>query len=96
MVPPEAPERSKALSWSLREVASTGAYIVSAKSVEAVQRVLDVLGSSGFSTGGDFYEAIGKDYEAAEEALPIVRAEAHRHFDVEAKPHWTRQIWPFK
>lgn len=95
IVPPKAPERAKALSWSLQEVASTGANIVSPKTVEAVQHVLDVLASSGFSTR-DPYEAISKDYEAAKEALEVVRAEAHRDMKVEAKPHGTRQIWPFK
>jgi hypothetical protein len=77
-VPPKAQERTKALSWSLQEVASTGAYIVSAKTVQAVQRTLDVLASSSVASGGNFHEELSKDYGAAEEALKIVREEAHR------------------
>jgi hypothetical protein len=59
------------------------------KIVEAVQHVLDVIACNAFSAAGDVYEAASKNYEAAEEALKIVRAEAHRDLDVEAKSNWT-------
>ena len=79
------PERAKALSWSLQEVASTGAYIVSLNTVEAVQQVLKVLASSEFDSNGDHYQALNMNYDAAEQALKIVRTEAHRDLEVEAK-----------
>ena len=84
IVPPRAPERAKALSWSLQEVASSGAYIVSAKTVEALQQVLDVLATTS-APGGDFYQDLSKRYDAADEALKIVREEAHRDLGVKEK-----------
>jgi hypothetical protein len=85
IVPSKVPDRTKELSWNLQEVASTGAYIVSKKTSEAVQRVLSVLEISADSSAGNFYEELSKNYKAAEDALEIVRAEAHRDLKVEAK-----------
>lgn len=81
MVPPKAPEREKALAWSLQEVSSAGRYIVSAETAEAVQQVLKVLAGAE----PDFYQELCNEYDAADEALKIVRAEAHRDLKVEKK-----------
>lgn len=82
MSPDKAPQRDKALSWSLQEIASAGAYIVTDKTVKAVEKALDKIAGSFVSSGGNEYEMWVKDYDAAVEALTTVRAEAHRDLGV--------------
>jgi len=89
IVPASGPKRDEAaLRWSLQEIASGGAYLVSEKTVEAVQGVIDTLASSHVTSGGDPYETAGKDYEAAKTALVVVRGEAHR---ADLRP-WVRRL----
>lgn len=84
-VPPKAPTRDKQPSWSLQEIVSTGSYIVSEKTVEAVRSVFNRLAvnESEHNVGGDAFGDANKDYETAQEALAIVRAEALRDLGID-------------
>jgi hypothetical protein len=77
--PPKAAERQKELSWSLQEIASSGAYIVSEKTVAAIAAFRN---RSGAEFVNDFYGMIDQEYGAAKAALEIIRAEAHRDLGV--------------
>ena len=66
-------------SWNLREVASAGAYIVSSKTVEAVERALRAQASH---SGEDPYPLAEHEYEVAKEVLDVVRREAHRDLGI--------------
>jgi hypothetical protein len=76
--PPKAPRKNDALSWSLQEIASSGAYIVSEKTVKAVEAMLETLASSHTQSGGDYYKELSLDYDSAQDALKVVRSEAPR------------------
>jgi hypothetical protein len=78
--PPKAPERQKELSWSLQEIASSGAYIVSEKTVAAIAAFRN---KSYDEYANDFYGVVDAEYGAAKTALEIIRAEAHRDLGVE-------------
>jgi hypothetical protein len=78
--PPKAPERQKELSWSLQEIASSGAYIVSEKTVAAIAAFRN---KSYDKYANDSYGMIDEEYGAAKAALEIIRAEAHRDLGVE-------------
>ena len=80
VVPPEAPERQKELSWSLQEIASSGAYIVSEKTVAEIGRLLKVAAAPH---DGDLYGMIDREYGAARDALEVARSEEHRELGVE-------------
>lgn len=80
--PPKAPERQKELSWSLQEIAASGAYIVSEKTVAEIGKFLN---KSYAEFVNDFYGMIDEEYGAARNALEIARAEAHRELGVESK-----------
>src|SRR5260370_36338547 len=77
---PKARERQKELSWSLQEIASSGAYIVSEKTVAAIAAFRN---KSHDEYANDFYGMIDEEYGAAKTALEIIRAEAHRDLGVE-------------
>lgn len=82
IVPPRAPQRDKALSWSLQEIASSGAYIVSPETVKAIENVLNTMASSDVESGGNFHKMLELDYAAAQEALATVRTQAHQDLGV--------------
>ena len=67
-------------SWSLREVAHAGAYIVSSKTVEAVERALRVEAS--YIDGEEPYSQFVDEYEVAKDVLEIVRAEAQHDLGI--------------
>src|SRR5260370_32833621 len=73
--PPKAPERQKELSWSLQEIASSGAYVVSEKTVAAIAAFRN---KSYDEFANDFYGMGDERYGAAKAALEIIRAEALR------------------
>lgn len=79
--PSRVPERDKALSWSLQEIASSGAYIVSQATVKALEEFWHKREQG--QSSDDVYKMIETDYDAANRALQIVRAEAHRDLGVE-------------
>ena len=81
IVPSKPPSRTKELSWNLQEIASSGAYIVTEKTVEAIQAVLKKMVVN--SAIGDFYQQVENDYDAAKTALEIVRAEARKDLRVD-------------
>lgn len=95
-VPPAKPaEADKSLSWNLQEIASAGAYIVSDKTVEAVEQLLRAMEASYLTSAGDFYQELESDYIAAKEALTTVRNEAHRDLgvlNVELASGWFRRL----
>jgi hypothetical protein len=80
--PLSLPKRDKSLAWSLQEIASSGAYIVSEKTAKAVEKFLNAYESSSANSSGDRYATVNEDYRAAQEALSVVRAEAHRDLEV--------------
>jgi hypothetical protein len=90
--PPEAPERQKELSWSLQEIAASGAYIVSEKTVAEVGKFLKAVAATPVDdySFSDIYGIIDREYGAAKEALGITRAEAHRELGVEG---WSIRRW---
>jgi hypothetical protein len=80
--PPKAPERQKELSWSLQEIVSSGAYIVSEKTVTEIGKFLN---RSDAEFVNDFYGMVDQEYGAAKAALVVARAEAHRELGVEGQ-----------
>lgn len=88
LMPPKRPEQEKSVSWSLQEVASTGAYIVSEKTVEAASKMISALSMVGLD--GDYHGELSRVSSAAGEALRVVRGEAHRDLGVSDQ---TRLAW---
>jgi hypothetical protein len=80
--PSAVPARDKSLAWSLQEIASSGAYVVSEKTAKAVEKFLNAYASSDAICGGDIHAMLSRDYDAVQEALTVVRAEAHRELEV--------------
>jgi hypothetical protein len=80
VVPRGAPERKRQFSWSLQEIAASGAYIVSEKTVAEIGKFLKTVSAPD---DGDFYGMIDREYGAARDALTAIRAEAHRELGVE-------------
>jgi hypothetical protein len=80
VVPRGAPERKREFSWSLQEIAASGAYIVSEKTVVEIGKFLTTVSAPD---DGDFYGVIDREYGAARDALAAIRAEAHRDLGVE-------------
>ena len=78
-IPPKRPEREKAITWSLQEVASAGAYIVTEKTAEEVKKVMSAM---SYYDSGDFYGDLERESTAAKDALVAVRAEAYRDLGV--------------
>ena len=78
-VPPQAPASDETFAWSLQEIASAGEYIVSAKTVKAVQKVLNTL-CYNEKEGDDPYDSSmwTTISVASSEALAVIRSEAHR------------------
>ena len=81
VVPPEAPEREKELSWSLQEITASGAYIVSQRTVEEARKVLEAMSMP--NAPDNLYPYVTNEHRAAKDALEVVRAEAHRDLRVE-------------
>jgi hypothetical protein len=79
IVPAKVPKRDKALTWSHQEIASAGAYIVTEKTVKAVEKALDAFAASH---AGDLDGMASSDYDAAQKALATVREEALRDLGV--------------
>jgi hypothetical protein len=79
IVPPTAPDREKQLTWSLQEIASGGAYIVSAKTVATVETLLKVLAARYYDGEPATFKAA---YDDASKALQVIKAEAHRDLGV--------------
>ena len=65
--------------WTLREITSSGAYIVSSKTAEAVERVINLESGLFYE---DLHADLSKVYDAAKDALETVRPEAHRDLGV--------------
>ena len=80
VVPRGSPERKREFSWSLQEIAASGAYIVSEKTVAEIGKFLTTVSAPD---DGDFYGVIDREYGAAGDALAAIRAEAHRDLGVE-------------
>jgi len=78
-VPPKAPDREKELTWSLQEIASGGAYIVSDKTVATVEALFKILAYPN-SGDADTFKAC---YDATKKAMQVIKAEAHRDLRVE-------------
>jgi hypothetical protein len=91
-MPPKRPEREKAISWSLQEVASAGAYIVTEKTAKEVTKVLSAM--SYYDTE-DFHGDLVRESKAAEKALVEIRAEAHRDLKIVDRPRgrWLQRLW---
>jgi hypothetical protein len=87
VVPPQAPEREKELSWSLQEIASSGAYIVSEKTVEEAGKVIQAM---SMPNAPELYPYVVRERDAAKHALEVIRAEAHRELRVELDGRWRR------
>jgi hypothetical protein len=85
--PPKSPERQKERSWSLKEIAASGAYIVSEKTVTESEKFLN---RSYEEFVNDFYGMLDQEYSDAKTTLEIVRAESHRELGVEG---WTTRRW---
>lgn len=62
-------------AWNLKEIAAAGSYIVSLKTVDAVQDVLRAFATE--VAGEDPFLQAEREYDAADSALAIVRREAH-------------------
>ncbi len=77
-------DEQKDKSWSLREVAYAGAYIVSSKTVEAVERALRVEAS--YIDGEEPYSQFVDEYEVAKDVLDVVRREAHCDLGISQGP----------
>ncbi len=75
-------DEQKDKSWSLREVAYAGAYIVSSKTVEAVERALRAQ-ASYFE---DPYSQSEHEYEVAKDVVDVVRREAHCDLGISQGP----------
>ncbi len=80
-VPRGAPERKRALSWSLQEIAGSGAYIVSERTVAEIFKFLGTVSLDD----GDLCGMLGREYGAARDALAVIRVEAHRELGVEGR-----------
>lgn len=78
-VPLEAPVRQRELAWSLQEIASGGAYIVSEHAAKAVAEAVNKIGNY---VSNDYYAHLSHDYDIAKKALDVVRNEAHRDLGV--------------
>jgi hypothetical protein len=78
LIPPKAPDREKQLTWNLQEIASGGAYIVSDKTVAAVEALLKTLAAPSYADADTFKAC----YDATGKALQVIKAEAHRHLGV--------------
>ena len=93
LMPPKRPEWEKSVSWSLQEVASAGAYIVSEKTVEAASKMISALSMVGLD--GDYHGELSRVSSAAGEALRVVRGEAHRDLGVSGQSRlaWFRRLW---
>jgi hypothetical protein len=91
-MPPKRPEREKAISWSLQEVASAGAYIVTENTAKEVTKVLSAM--SYYDTE-DFYGDLVRESTAAGKALVKIRAEAHRDLKIVDRPcgRWLQRLW---
>jgi hypothetical protein len=90
--PPKRPEREREISWSLQEVASAGAYIVTEKTAKEVTKVLSAM--SYYDTE-DFHGDLVRESKAAEKALVEIRAEAHRDLKIVDRPRgrWLQRLW---
>jgi hypothetical protein len=88
VVPPKAPDREKELTWSLQEISSGGAYIVSDKTVATVEALLKQLAAPDGDADADTFKAV---YEKTKKAMQAIKLEAHRDLGVE-KPDSTVQM----
>src|SRR5260370_17180115 len=71
--PPKAPERQKELSWSLQEIASSGADVVSEKTVAAIAAFRN---KSYNEFANDFYGMVHEIYRAPNATPPNIRSSA--------------------
>jgi len=80
---PEAPPSAKELPWNLQEIVAAGAYILSEKTVRAVQCAVRQMATD--QSGADYPTPLNdaeRQYKAAKGALETVRAEAIRDLGV--------------
>ena len=89
---PKRPEREKAVSLSLQEVASAGAYIVSETTATLVRKVLSAI---AISDTGDFHGDLERIIDAAEKAIVEIRTEAYRDLGIleKPRPRWYWRLW---
>jgi hypothetical protein len=86
-VPPVGPKRDHSLVWSLQEIASAGAYIVSAKAAETIEHLVNNGLASSMRDDldvdpEDYRKQAEREYKVAKLALETVRAEAHRELGI--------------